>query len=86
MLESNRELCIEIINDIPEDQLSHVAVFLKSIKLVSDELLSETKSAKLTEIYKEISDSTSSEANEEISPKLIDDLDNLAEKVGIKLK
>jgi len=56
MKKSNRDICVEIIDTLPEEQLAHVITFLKSIKLMSDELFDEDKGKKVWEIYKDAVD------------------------------
>ena len=65
MPKSNRDLCVEIIDSLPDDQLSRVFTLLKSIKFMSDEIFSDNK-------------------NTELTLGLTEDLDDLAEKLGVK--
>ena len=48
---SNRELCISIINDLEEEQLSNIAVMLQSVKNMLDEALDDAYCLKLYNDY-----------------------------------
>lgn len=43
MSKSNKELCIEIINALPDERLARVVTLLKSIKYMSDEIYNDEK-------------------------------------------
>ena len=45
MPKSNRDLCVEIIDSLPEEELARVFTLLKSIKFISDEIINDSKNA-----------------------------------------
>ena len=47
MPKSNRDLCIEIIDSLPEEELAHVYILLKSVKYMSDEICNDSKNVDL---------------------------------------
>jgi len=48
---SNKEQCINIIEKIPEEQLSYIAVFLENAYKMIDEMLDDAFCSALTERY-----------------------------------
>ena len=74
---SNKELCISIINDLDEDQLSGVTVILKDIKKMLDDL---AENAYCLKLYNEYLTDDSPDKHETIT------LEDYAKELGITLE
>ena len=67
MPKSNRDLCVEIIDSLPEEELARVFTLLKSIKFISDEIINDSENADI--LLKAIDSSTDFELVEKLKTK-----------------